>query len=176
MERIDLRYSKKNILIPSKHDYKLQLVAKTEHFLKRMRWKALQFDGKLPPSDKETYGFRTRKCPSRVEGLKKFEEDMWKLVRNIEFRYFSNDLQTKMKADLQNIRQSGKVVVAADKSNNLYKLDKKDYDKLISNSITSTYKKSNDTHIKSINDAGKLIAEKLELADRMEILQDSESH
>ena len=79
MERIDLRYSKKNILIPSRHDYKLQLVSKTEHFLKRMRWKALQFDGKLPPSDKETYGFRTRKCPSTIEGLKKFEEDMWKL-------------------------------------------------------------------------------------------------
>ena len=61
---------------------------------------------------------------------------------NYIIRYFSNDLQTKMKADLQDIRQSGKVVVAADKSNNLYKLDKRDYDKLISNSITSTYKES----------------------------------
>ena len=163
-------------MIPSRHDYKLQLVSKTEHFLKRMRWKALQFDGKLPPSDKETYGFRTRKCPSTIEGLKKFEEDMWKLVRNIEFRYFSNDLQNKMKTDIQSIRQSGKVAVAADKSNNLYKLDKKDYDKLINNSITSTYKKSNDTHIRSINEAGKLITERLQLADRMEILQNSEAY
>ena len=52
MERITLDYSKKNILIPSKNEYMLQLIAKTEHFIKRMRWKVMEFEGRLEGQQK----------------------------------------------------------------------------------------------------------------------------
>ena len=142
MERINLDYSKKNILIPSQKEYKLQLVAKTEHFIKRVRWKALQFDGKLHAQEKKTYGFRTRNCPPPSEGLKKFEDDLMCMVRDIEFRQYPNDFQEHVKKDIRNIRQSEKIIVSADKSGNMYKMEKEEYKKHLSNCITSDYKEA----------------------------------
>ena len=38
-----------------------------------MRWKALKFLGRLESSEKETFGFRSRKCPPVVDELTNFE-------------------------------------------------------------------------------------------------------
>ena len=57
MEKIDIDYSTKNIPIPSKDECEIQLVSKIEHVIKRMRWKALEYLGKLSNSTKESYGF-----------------------------------------------------------------------------------------------------------------------
>ena len=70
-----MNYSDKNIPIPSKQTYKIHLISKTEKFIKNIRWKALQFLGKLESSDKITYGFKTRNCPPVVEELTNFEND-----------------------------------------------------------------------------------------------------
>ena len=66
-----MNYSEKNIPIPSKEQYKIHLISKVEKFIKRMRWKALQFLEKLESTNKETFGFRSRKCPPAVEELTK---------------------------------------------------------------------------------------------------------
>ena len=58
MEKINMDYSDKNIPIPSQQDYKIHLISKTEKFIKRIRWKALEFLGKLEPTDKQTYRFK----------------------------------------------------------------------------------------------------------------------
>ena len=58
METFNITYSKKNIAIPSENEYKLKLIMKTGNFLKRMRWKALAFLGKLKSTDKDNYGFK----------------------------------------------------------------------------------------------------------------------
>ena len=176
MERFNLKYSKKNIPIPSESEYKLLLTAKTESLIKRMRWKALQFQGKLQPSDKETYGFKSKKCPPVVNELSKFEEDLMKIIKNIEFRNVNNEFQKKMKEDMKNIKTCGKVVVPADKSTNLYKVDKETYENHITNNITKTYKKSNEAKIAEIDKAASKIASKLKLDDRMERLQKSEAY
>ena len=42
-----MQYSSKNIPIPSKEDYEMHLISKTELLLKRMLWRALAFHGKL---------------------------------------------------------------------------------------------------------------------------------
>ena len=126
MDKFSLLYSKKNIPIPSKHSFLQLLVAKTESFIRRIRWKALAFDGKLVPSGKRTFGFRTMNNPPPHPELKKFEEDLMKMIRNIEFRPVKNDLQTQMKVDLNSIKRSGKVIVSADKSLHMYKMYKVD--------------------------------------------------
>ena len=171
-----MNYSKKNIPIPSENEYKLLLTAKTESLIKRMRWKALQFQGKLPPSDKVTYGFRSRKCPPVVKELSNFENDMMKLIENIEFRQVDNEFQRKLRKDIRTIKQCGKVVVPADKSTNMYKMNKNDYNNHLTNSITKSYKKSNDAKADAINKDAYKIANKLGLDDRMERLQKSEAY
>ena len=56
-----------------------------------MRWKALQYQGKLQPSGKITYGFRSKKCPPVVKELSKFEDDLLKMIKNIEFCWAENE-------------------------------------------------------------------------------------
>ena len=72
METFNITYSKKNIPIPSENEYKLKLIMKTENFLKRMRWKALAFLGKLKSSDKDNYGYKTTIYLSSLKELVPF--------------------------------------------------------------------------------------------------------
>ena len=142
MDKFNLQYySKKNIPIPSKHEYKRLLLANTISFLKRMRWKALAFDGKIKPSDKNTYGFAPPFVPDSHPELVQFEKDMMNLIQSIEFRPVS-EFQKKMRQDISEIKSSGKVILSADKSYNLYRVDKDTYQSHLLNSITSTYQKA----------------------------------
>ena len=141
----------KNIPLPSRHEYKMLLVAKTESVIRRMRWKVLAFDGKLAPSSKNTYGFRSPNDPPPSPDLMQFESDVMDMIRNIEFRPVNNEFQAKMREDIKPIKSSGKVVVASDKSTNLYKMDKTEYETHLVNNITSTYKKSNHENVDAIN-------------------------
>ena len=57
--------------------------------------------------------------------------------------------------------------IPGDKSNNLYKVNKDTYSKLLQENITKTYKKSNVTLINNINKKAKAIASELRLDDRI---------
>lgn len=59
-------------------------------------------------------------------------------------------------------------MVAADKSTNLYKMDKTEYETHLVNNITSTYKKSNHEKVDTINKTAYKCAKELGLEDRME--------
>ena len=171
-----MQYSKKNIPIPSRHDFKLLLVAKTENFIRRMRWKVLAFDGKLPTSGKKTYGFRTSNYPPPSPDLVQFENDLMDLIRNIEFRPVHSEFQKKMKEDIKNIKSCSEVIVSADKSTNLYKVNMTEYETYISNNITSTYKKADGNKVESIDKEAYAYAKELDLDDRMQRLQTSEAY
>ena len=176
MDRINLGYSKKNILIPSRNDYLLQLTAKTEHFIKRMRWKVMEFEGQLNGEQKKTYGFKTRNTPPPQEGLKKFENDMADMIKNIEFKRYTNNFLETVKQDVHGIKHSGKVIVSADKSANMYTMEKDVYKKHLMNCITKDYKKAASTSVHSINAKSKEIAQSLHLADRMECMKQPEAY
>ena len=47
-----------------------------------------------------------------------------------------------------------------------YKMNKEDYEKLMHENITKTYKKTNESKIKTINKSAKKIANRLDLEDR----------
>ena len=70
MERLYTDYSNKNISIPSRNEYQIQLISKVENVLKRIRWKALQFLEKLEENDKETYEFKSRIRPQSADESK----------------------------------------------------------------------------------------------------------
>ena len=94
-----MQYSSKNISIPSKKDYKIQLISKIELLLKRMRRRALVFFGKLQKDEAEKYGFRLRNCPPLVKELTNFENDMQLMIKNISFKRANNPFQTQLKND-----------------------------------------------------------------------------
>ena len=74
----------------------MQLIAKVESVIKRMRQKPLKFFNKLSSSEIETYGFLPNKCPSNVDELSAFETDLLIIIRNIEFRKITDVLQSKL--------------------------------------------------------------------------------
>ena len=76
MEKFNIDYITKNIPIPTKHEYTIQLTSKVEQFIKRMRYKELQFLGKIDNTIQKNYGFKTRKCPLYVEEPIDFENNM----------------------------------------------------------------------------------------------------
>ena len=124
METFNITYSKKNIPIPSENEYKLKLIMKTENLLKRMGWKALAYLGKLKGSDKDNYGFKTVKCPSSVEELVPFENDMMDMIKDLEFKRVKNEFQSKLRNDIRQILRSNNLFISADKSRNIYKVSK----------------------------------------------------
>ena len=88
-----------------------------------MRWKALQFLGKLKTQQKESYGFRSRKCPRAVE------EDLRLMIKNIKFRKVNNEFKTELLKDIEKIKNLKKV--NADKSCNTYEMTKEEYEKYL---------------------------------------------
>ena len=123
MDNFQLNYSKKNIPIPSKDSYLKCLISKVESFINRIRWKAFYYDGNHASSNdekEEKFGFRTGNSPPNIPALSKFESDMHDLIQNVKFRKVDNEFQKTLKQDVSTIRNSDKVIVAADKSTNLY--------------------------------------------------------
>ena len=55
-------------------------------------------------------------------------------------------------------------------------MNKEDYEKLMHESITKTYEKTNEFKVKTINKSAKKIANRLDLEDRIETLQENESY
>ena len=92
-----------------------------------MKWKTLEFLGKLDGTWKETYGFNLCKCPPIVDELSDFENELMFLVKNIKFRNISNNFQKNLNDDIKRINSSRKVLIKADKFRSIYQLDKDDY-------------------------------------------------
>ena len=67
------------------------------------------------------------------------------------------------------ISSTEKTVKQADKTSNMYRLEKGEYEKLLHDSITTTYKKASSKLESKINTAGKKFAKDAKILDKMEI-------
>ena len=101
--------------------------------------------------------------------LIKFEDDPQKMISKVQFRRVNNDFQNRLQNDIRSIQYSKKVFVFADKTRNIYEIEKSHYKKLLTDHITKTYKKSNNIY-NSINLEAKHTAKKLEIACRVECM------
>ena len=175
MERFHINYSKKKIPIPTEKEYKIQLITKVVSFTKRIRWKALEFLGKVGSNEKETFVFKLGKCPLSVDELAEFGSHLSTMVHKIEFRPARNSLFSKLKDDVKVINNTKEVLVNGDKSRNTYKMNKKAYNKYLIENITKPFKKTNKNKVNKINSEAKKIAEKQKLDDRIQQLQGTEA-
>ena len=137
--------------------------------------RVLEFYGKLNDNNKGRFGFKSRKNPPSVPELSDFESELTLMVNNIKFRNVNNDFHKKLKNDINEIKTCNKILVSADKSRNLYKVEKDQYQKLFRENITKTYKKSTNKKIEKINYTAKQITEKLSTANRVPMLEETEA-
>ena len=148
----------KNIPVPSKKLHLKILINKVELLIERMPWKAL-FSG-IESESTFRYGFKTRKCPPQHKNLMEFEDDLQKMISTMQFRRVKNDFQNRLKNDIRSIQSFKKVFVFADKTRNIYQMEKSNYKKLLTDNITKTYEQSNDNVYNSINLEAKHTAKK----------------
>ena len=143
--------------VTTERSYLLQLIEQIEMVIKRMPWKVIYCDMKGNSIKTETYGLNSLKTPPPINELAAFENDLIELVKNIKFRTVQNQLQRTLKSDIKLIQQSSKTLTPADKTSNIYRLTKQEYNKIRRNAITSTYKKANGKIKLRINKKGKEI-------------------
>ena len=176
MNPITFDYSTKNIPLPTKKLYLSCLIEKVELIIKRMRWKALLYE-KIPDDSgkNKTFGFKSRKCPPQHKDLIAFENDLLEMIRKVTFTNVQNDFQNKLRSDLSTITKSSKAFIFTDKTRNMYELDKQSYDKLLSENITKTYKKTNHSTYNNIHKEAKIIASRLNIDGRVECMAKSEA-
>ena len=73
------------------------------------------------------------------------------MIKNIQFRKVNNSFQNQLNEDIKQIKRESKIFVPADKSCNIYKMDRETYEKLFHENITKTYKKMDKKKVRAIN-------------------------
>ena len=69
-----------------------------------MRWKALEFLGKLHSSDKLMYSFKSRNRLPIVHELENFENELF-MIKNSQFRKVNNSFQSQLNEDIKDKRR-----------------------------------------------------------------------
>ena len=101
------------------------------------------------------------KYPPAVEEITQFENYLLLLIKNLKFKKVHIDFQMRLPDDIKEIKATSEMFVSADKSRHIYKMEKDEYNKLLQDNISKTYKKSNAKKLRDINFEARNIAEKL---------------
>ena len=90
------------------------------------------------------------------------------MVRNIEFKNIKPKFQQQLQNDMKSIKQDPKLLIPADRINNLYRLTTDEYNKLLTENISKSYKRTDKSSLNSVNTEAKNIAKDFKLEDRIE--------
>ena len=134
----------------------------------RIKWRAHFYLNPQPiGTKKDTFGFNTSRAAPIIPELKALEDNLFNLVKNIEFREQTNAFQNKLKNDAKDIRNEERILLKADKTTNFYKMDKAEYEEYMHRNITKEYKKANQDDFDKVTKEDKAIASNLEIDDRV---------
>ena len=166
MEKSEIRYSLKNIPIPSKESYQLNFIDKIKSLVKRMIWRAFYYlnQQKFDNEIKETFGFKSKKCPPPCSDLVPFEKDLLDMVTSLKFRHVKHLFQRELSEDIRKIKSLPNVFVFY-KRNNIYKMSEDHHKKLLDDNFTQTYQKAQPKLEASINREAKSVSTKLKISD-----------
>ena len=158
----------KNIPIPPKQRYLKSMMEKVESFITRLRWKAHFFDKNKHSVNNINFGFKSNFTPLQHELLSPFESDLYDMIRSINFKPVRNDFQKKLTGDINNIKSSKHLLIFADKTTNLYEMTPEQYKTILTNNVTKTYRKAEQSTQLNIDREAKTISKTLHLEKRME--------
>ena len=112
MDKLRFDHSLKNIPLHSNKAIVTSTLEEAELLIKRMRWRAFWYDRRdeeTGSNSTEHYGFKTHNNPPPHPLLKNFEEDLFKLVKNMKFRKVKNEFLTgldEFKNEVKNAKRS----------------------------------------------------------------------
>ena len=95
---------------------------------------------------------------------------MAKLIGNIQFRKPRDSFQKFLKKNAEYIRESQDIFVPADKTKNVYRMGRVQYERLLQENITRHYKTAEEDAYDRINEETRIIANRLDIADRMDVM------
>ena len=181
-------FSMKNIPVPGRKEHKTKTIKQTGKLIKNVRWAGLfakhgnQLDSLDHPDlpiileRKETFGFKSGNTPPIIPEFLEFEKELWSIVKNIKYFNRTNEFQKMLKKDLDELSKlDKKIVVFADKSNNLYCLDKADYLKVAKDNITRDYKITDSANVNIVNKKAAQVAKDVGQEKNMEIYSPTEA-
>ena len=93
-----------------------------ENLVKRVRWKALQFLGKLDNQARNNYGFKSNNFPPSANELSNFESDLLMMIHNVEFQPVKNRFLSKLKEDVKTIKNTKELLINTNKLSSIYKM------------------------------------------------------
>ena len=165
MEKLNFGYSLKNIPTPDEKSCKLGLLEKIDIFIKKIHWGAILFinNNKNVTEDHKqgfSYGLKSGRSPPQVKDLIQFEDDLVRIIKALKFCKVKNNFQKMLREDMKQVQTSNKTLTPTDKTSNMYRLNKNDYQNLSRNAITTTYKKASKNIGTKINKEGIKVANK----------------
>ena len=125
----------KNIPIPSRNSYQLQLISKIESVIKRMRWKVHFFLTSTYDTN-DNMNKESKHHPGLIKELDTFEKELFDIASSLKFRNTTSDFQKQMKEDFSSINSSPDVLILTDKTSNIYKTTTEQYKKLLKDNVT----------------------------------------
>ena len=90
------------------------------------------------------------------------------MIQSVKFKQVNNPFLNKLKEDTDSIQTEPKLLIAADKTTNFYKLEPSEYNDLLEKNITKSYKKAQPETTQAIHKQNKDIATKLGIDDRVD--------
>ena len=89
------------------------------------------------------------------------------LLKSIKFRATKSSFQRQLTEDIRTIKNTKTTLTFADKTSNVYKVTKEQYEKLLNNAIMTSYKKVSKKTQDQINNQRKNILKNKEVIKRM---------
>ena len=108
-----------------------------QHLVRRIRFKTKFFeDANVAAEDYDTYGFKTKRSPKPVNYLQTFEENLIKMVQNVELRTTRSRFQTELLKVVRDVSRCKNLIIPSDKTANFYEVSVGDYRKSLNDGIT----------------------------------------
>ena len=99
--------------------------------------------------------------------MTKFEIDLTNLLKNIKFCATKSSFQQQLTEDIRTIKNTQTTLTFADKTSNIYKVPKEQYENQVNNAIITIYKKVSKKTQDQINNQEKNILKNKEVIKRM---------
>ena len=116
-----------------------------------MRWEASFYEQGSNKFIPENYDLKNLNFPPKIKDMNNFEDDLTKLLKTIKYRVTKSSFQQESTEDIRIIKNIKATLPFADKTSNLYKVPKEQYENLENNAITTSYKKINKKAQNQIN-------------------------
>ena len=138
--------------------------------MKRLRWKTYFFfnpSETLSEQGRNFLKFKSQRTPPNHKLLEPFENDLFKLIKKIRFRKRDDHFQDRLKKDIRDLKNSKTIWVRADKSKNIYKIRPDEYQNLLLNKISNSYRLDYNNTLSKINEDTAKFANKFNISDRI---------